>query len=1566
MEGCAMEWKRVIFIFVLIEFIFLVHPAGAQDIYLFVAGKKAVREQTGDELHLYEMKIKAPSARAVGVFEIFDAAIGSNADVIGFTKTSTTFQLYKGTQTVPATLLQTLTVSSEQRYLNRWISFDTLSSSSETDEWIFQWTGGAGDGVNAFKIRIVPLDDSNADEWIFTLKHLPLCLVGLVPEEEVQFRTIGSKPEHSKELVVKGAEGATVVVRDKYGKSSGLPLRKDFLDDFFPDNEWGICISGSQMRVNNLVVTTKTELPFIWQWNPIIIKKPTPPRVTVIQQEESDCLQKKLWVEGGKLRSSLAPQWFIDNHWYESDTITVSFNDYGTYSGKVLLPTQGIYFPRFWLHSFVIQVQEPPVVKISVPKEIISPGEAIIISASQPPLSEKKLYKYQWYVNGEYRGNQRSLRFFSSIPGIYNIQLIVSDEAQRTPCNQGSATATIRVNSQPYAEIVGPKVIARSVITTFRLITITDPDDDELSIIWEGAGIIGSNKDKEVRVKQDRPGLYSLKVTVSDGTRTNNASYSVVTQYRVNAEPTAVFSLPQKVAPGDEILLDAKNSIDPDNQHLKYHWSVSDGSELSSSKALLSFDEPGTYSVALTVDDGEGVENSINSVTHSIHINAPPVPCISAPSHTNSSLVFFSAEDSYDSNDDTLSFTWDFGDGTRATSERVQHLYQQSGTYTITLTVNDGQKLSNSIQQKQHILRINKNPIAAFSIPKQWEPDLPLELDATGSIDPDGEIVEYKWFVNGNVISNERKTTFLFSSPGDYAIALQVKDNSGFDDATGIQSTLIHVNYPPIVKWKYAPVVAEPGETVVFDASESIDQDGTIAKAEWEFSDGIILKGLQAKRIFKVPGKYTVRVTVDDGSGFRNAQQSENFTILVNNPPLIITQKNIRSNELRIHLDASQSYDIDGHPLSFEWMLPDNTKRTEASFWWQAASGGTHIITLTVNDGQGKKNSIVREVVRVQINRPPVAVVDSVIFTCVGQVVLFNSTRCYDPDFDILTTQWDFGDGATSDETNPTHTYYKEGFYTVRLALSDGFVEQPTIATIPVFVEASPRAIMTFRDTIICTNVPLEFDGSLSTDPGGGISSYSWDFGDGTSAFGPKVSHSYTLPGTYKAILTVVGSGSGRCSRISQVAATINVVEGPKPVISVPNYISVGETLNLDATLLVKEQRVHTSLWKVESNDTTVYSQNSVFSFIPQQPGIYHIELTVYAETQSTCTSATARREVHVNAPPVIQVNVPSAVALGDVVVLDASGCYDPDGIITKYEWYIDGVFYSFSEVVPVQFTSTKFHTVQLRITDHSGTSTRTVEETATIFVNSKPLARIMVPENLYEGEETVLKASSIVDDDGDSLEFKWKVNGKEIEQPKVLWEKPGTYILTLIANDQRGLSNSIDSVVQIVSVQSAPVVESSRFPKYWIKGSTIQMQQLTQHPHSGFVNNKSLQSSIQLVSTGEQNITLGWAPKGTVLRTWNYPVYVLEPLQFTEQPQQIDTQWNPSNPEITLVSPKVNRPEHHQLQWEWFKGEKVIAHGAIVKMLLTKGVNTFRVKVSERNVMNSKPVEIEIKILCN
>ena len=122
---------------------------------------------------------------------------------------------------------------------------------------------------------------------------------------------------------------------------------------------------------------------------------------------------------------------------------------------------------------------------------------------------------------------------------------------------------------------------------------------------------------------------------------------------------------------------------------------------------------------------------------------------------------------------------------------------------------------------------------------------------------------------------------------------------------------------------------------------------------------------------------------------------------------------------------------------------------------------------------------------------------------------------------DVTAWLWDFGDGSTSAERNPTHIYTVPGSYSVGLtATGPGGVGLLTQVDLIRVAEPS-QASMVARPTAGLRPLIVVFS-DLST---GDVTSWSWDFGDGSSSTLRHPTHAYMEPGTFAVQLTVDGPG---------------------------------------------------------------------------------------------------------------------------------------------------------------------------------------------------------------------------------------------------------------------------------------------------------------------------------------------------------------------------------------------------------------------------------------------------------
>ncbi len=185
--------------------------------------------------------------------------------------------------------------------------------------------------------------------------------------------------------------------------------------------------------------------------------------------------------------------------------------------------------------------------------------------------------------------------------------------------------------------------------------------------------------------------------------------------------------------------------------------------------------------------------------------------------------------------------------------------------------------------EPSNVIRVPNPPLYPPNAVVRAEPingvrPLEVNFDASESSDANGEIVSYEWDYEGDGAWDEETGTEPFAShtytlSGIYEARVKVKDNDDFED---IASVRIGVSSPenqePVAVLSAEPLSGYVPLTVNFDASASLDHDGTITLYLWDFDgngywDSWSETERWAQFTYDVAGNYTAKLTVWDDAG---------------------------------------------------------------------------------------------------------------------------------------------------------------------------------------------------------------------------------------------------------------------------------------------------------------------------------------------------------------------------------------------------------------------------------------------------------------------------------------------------------------------------------------------------------------------------------------------------------------------------------------------------------------------------------------------------------------------------
>ena len=251
-------------------------------------------------------------------------------------------------------------------------------------------------------------------------------------------------------------------------------------------------------------------------------------------------------------------------------------------------------------------------------------------------------------------------------------------------------------NNPPVAVVGGPYVgEAGTAPVQFDGSSSNDPDGDMLSYAWQfgdgnsGTGVSPSHT-------YTAAGNFEVRLIVNDGLDDSAPSITTatITAPPVNLAPVAQPGGPYSGQPGAAVTFDGSASSDPNGDTITYLWDFGDGAMGDGVSPSHIYAAEGIYTVSLTVNDGR-LDSQISTTTADIAVppaNRAPTADAGGPyTATTDSAVVLDGSASTDPDGDSLTFSWDFGDGALGDGPTPSHTYTSAGTYAVSLVVNDGE-----------------------------------------------------------------------------------------------------------------------------------------------------------------------------------------------------------------------------------------------------------------------------------------------------------------------------------------------------------------------------------------------------------------------------------------------------------------------------------------------------------------------------------------------------------------------------------------------------------------------------------------------------------------------------------------------------------------------------------------------------------------------------------------------------------------------------------------------------------------------------------------------------------
>jgi PKD repeat protein len=494
----------------------------------------------------------------------------------------------------------------------------------------------------------------------------------------------------------------------------------------------------------------------------------------------------------------------------------------------------------------------------------------------------------------------------------------------------------------------------------------------------------------------------------------------------------------------DKLIFDATKSYDPGKRRLAYFWDFGDGTTSNEPVVTHVYEKVGEYNVKLLVRNDSGLECDNAEVSQVVKVNSAPRVFVNWPKTVCPGQEFiFDASETKDNTPETLSYHWDFGDGTTAEGARVTKVYERSGRYRINLTVDDNAGSPCSSVTKGMIITVKEAPLADAGADVEAclsnNQEYKVEFCAGRSRNADMANLNYRWDFGDGTCAEGRAVSHIYEKGGVYHVKLVVDDGSGLPCSSASDTVTVALHRQPVAK-AGSDMLIDVGSEASFDGSNSYCEDNASLQYRWDFGDGSPLENAaKVAHVYKKGGSYKVLLTVDDNQGKKCSTATDSITVRVNNPPVAGLARVSRAcTGKEVDFDATDSKDLDGDALKYSWDFGDGTvieggPRVKHVY----RQAGEYNVSVTVDDQTGIQNSQANQSMKIRVSSPPIANAGPNLVCCVNKRSVFDGSGSSGSDPNSLTYSWDFGDGGTAQGETVSHRYTKPGKYTVVLTVKD-------------------------------------------------------------------------------------------------------------------------------------------------------------------------------------------------------------------------------------------------------------------------------------------------------------------------------------------------------------------------------------------------------------------------------------------------------------------------------------------------------------------------------------------------
>lgn len=566
---------------------------------------------------------------------------------------------------------------------------------------------------------------------------------------------------------------------------------------------------------------------------------------------------------------------------------------------------------------------------------------------------------------------------------------------------------------------------------------------------------------------------------------------------------------------------------------------------ISVSNPTFLFNTPGKFNVKLVMVDSIGCVDSV-SVNDQVWVKGqkpnfsgtPITGCMPLTSTFTPSNLSLPA---------IVSFAWNFGDSTSSsntdTTLSPSHLYTLKGAYDVSLSVTDTDGCVNTIVKPRYVQ--SSNPIANFQVQPIGCINVPVQFSDRSSMSG----LQHFWSFGDGGSSTATNPTHVYTNSGRFTVRLIISNGNGCTD------TVTKTNIIEIQKVVAKTVV---NRIVSYCAPQTVTlQDTSIGTTSWRWDFGDSSSSIlrNPTHTFNRNGYFNVTLIASNINGCADTLTLDSMVHIIGPVPSYSYVRSQNCAPAIVTFTNTSKYSV-----SALWDFRDGRLSTAYNATNVYTQSGNFNPILIARDSLGC-TATYAPTLNIKVDTVPTA-----LFTatpteiCGSGTVNFTNRSTGNP----TSYSWNFSNGQTLTTVNASQYYNIPGSYAVSLIATNqhGCKDTFSLAS-PINVYEKPVArFSTNASPKNCTPASVQFYSSSTPAAGSSISSFVWNFGNGTTLNGSSnVSTTYAVAGLYQASLVVTDNHG--CKDSVALQTKINIIDSTSSNQLTNKFVSIENDRNI-------------------------------------------------------------------------------------------------------------------------------------------------------------------------------------------------------------------------------------------------------------------------------------------------------------------------------------------------------------------------------------------------------------------